>query len=764
MQLIFKLLDSSEGTEVKLEAEPTDTIAKIKEQISPQVSQPVEALRILLLREEHEMLLGDDYTLESYGVVEGAFLMLDIHTPERDQEIAMRNRAKSRFQDQQEVAPGKDWLGIIVEKIKEGTLSGLLQSIGEYEKEEGSKTVDEEEDLLSSADDNGWTPLHFACHHGHSNIVQLLVARQANCNRESYDSWTPLLLASFHGHLECVRALLKHPRIQPNKMTDIKGTPLHQACKRAHVPVVQLLLDHGVSMTLADQQGDIPLQISISQEIIEMIPKYMGERELRGVESNPEANAPSYSGEVYYTGSLVIHDREVYLNLNFGQGVLNCYKSKADFENMEEPEYFVMLIDIWDIKTTKGNIYSAPNAACFVIISKQGNFKYYTMEESTTNDWVKKIQQGTEFCQLHKIGMALLPTGEQKPEEIIKVGTKEDMFFLNNEEESISKEVVNFKSFNVLNELGSGSFGVVYKTVKKDTNRVYALKVLSKETLIKHKQLKYAIGECKILRNLSHPFIITMDYAFQTRRNLYMALEYCPNGDLMMHLSERTRFAESVARFYVAETILALEYLHTLDIVYRDLKPENILLDRAGHIRLADFGLAKENVNPLNPAMSFCGSPAYLAPELLGKSGSEKSADVYGIGAILYELLSGMPPYYSDNIKELFKNISRGMLQFPKTIKADAQDLIRKLLNKDPNKRPTMSQVKAHVWFRGIDWEELEKKRVRPPRLGHRWIQMNEHEEEVAEMPAESRNILVDEDYPEEEEFIDCVAEFNFAR
>lgn len=140
-----------------------------------------------------------------------------------------------------------------------------------------------------------------------------------------------------------------------------------------------------------------------------------------------------------------------------------------------------------------------------------------------------------------------------------------------------------------------------------------------------------------------------------------MVLEYCPNGDLMDHLSERTRFAESVATFYIAETILALEYLHSLDIVYRDLKPENILVDRTGHIKLADFGLAKENVNPLNPAMSFCGSPAYLAPELLTKSGSEKSADVYGLGAILYEFLTGLPPFYSDNLNELFRKIKRGI-------------------------------------------------------------------------------------------------------
>lgn len=118
----------------------------------------------------------------------------------------------------------------------------------------------------------------------------------------------------------------------------------------------------------------------------------------------------------------------------------------------------------------------------------------------------------------------------------------------------------------------------------------------------------------------------------------------------MDHIRERGKFGEGASSFYIAQVISAIEYLHSFDIVYRDLKPENILLDRVGNVKMADFGLAKENVNPINPAMSFCGSPVYLAPELLLKKGAEKSADIYGIGAMLYEFLVGRPPYVADNI------------------------------------------------------------------------------------------------------------------
>lgn len=133
-----------------------------------------------------------------------------------------------------------------------------------------------------------------------------------------------------------------------------------------------------------------------------------------------------------------------------------------------------------------------------------------------------------------------------------------------------------------------------------------------------------------------------------------MILDYCPGGDLAYHLNQRQIFEEKEAKFFIAEVILAMEYLHNLDILYRDLKPENILIDEEGHAKMADFGLAKEGINNNQTAKSFCGSPAYLAPEMLGTKGVGKAADVYQLGAVLYEFLVGLPPYYTENIKKLY--------------------------------------------------------------------------------------------------------------
>lgn len=173
--------------------------------------------------------------------------------------------------------------------------------------------------------------------------------------------------------------------------------------------------------------------------------------------------------------------------------------------------------------------------------------------------------------------------------------------------------------------LGQGTFGKVFKVKKRNGDDTdFAMKVLKKAFLVKNNHLKYAITECNILKQANHPFVLKMHYAFQTPDNLYLILDYCSGGDLAFHLNKRQIFDENEAKFFIAEVVLAIEYLHGLDIIYRDLKPENILINVDGHVKLADFGLAKEGMNDKMNARSFCGSPAYLAPEMLTNKGVGK--------------------------------------------------------------------------------------------------------------------------------------------
>ena len=193
MLLTFKLIDqSSQAGKQSVEVNPIITIGELKNILSGVVSHPAHVIRILLIKEGNEMLLVDENTLESYGITETSALFLDIIREELEAEAEIREklRAKREMKEQKEAAPSKDWLSLLVEKITAGVLSGILQLIGDYEKEEAGKIVDDEEDLFSSADKQGWSALHYACQLGHSNIVQLLVARNGACNRESIDNTT----------------------------------------------------------------------------------------------------------------------------------------------------------------------------------------------------------------------------------------------------------------------------------------------------------------------------------------------------------------------------------------------------------------------------------------------------------------------------------------------------------------------------------------------------------------------------------------------
>ena len=233
-----------------------------------------------------------------------------------------------------------------------------------------------------------------------------------------------------------------------------------------------------------------------------------------------------------------------------------------------------------------------------------------------------------------------------------------------------------FSSFNILQTLGSGTFGKVFKVELKSNGNIYAMKIINKKYLIRNQQLRYAVTECNVLKQAKHPFIITLHYAFQTPDHLYMILDYCPGGDLSFHIA-RNLFEEDEAKFFIAELVLAIENLHNLDIIYRDLKPENILIDSDGHIRLADFGLAKENVSGNKMAQSFCGSPAYLAPEMVNRRGAGKSSDIYGIGAVLYEMISGTPPFYANDLNTMYKNISKNNLMLHDYFSDELKDLLK---------------------------------------------------------------------------------------
>ena len=318
--------------------------------------------------------------------------------------------------------------------------------------------------------------------------------------------------------------------------------------------------------------------------------------------------------------------------------------------------------------------------------------------------------------------------------------------------------IINYNSFEILELIGSGSFGKVFKVKLKGTDKIFAMKVLNKSYLLKKKLLRYAITECNILKQSDCPFIIKLHYSFQTPENLYMILDYCPIGDLSYQI-QLNLFEEDEAKFYIAELILAIEYLHQHDIIYRDLKPENILIDEEGHIKLADFGLAKDNVSTNVPNKTFCGSPQYLSPEMLSKEGTTKASDIYGIGAILFELISGAPPFFNQDENLMYKNISENKLMFPEFFSQEIKDLLRKMLDKNPTKRIGIendkSDLKNHEFFRDINWDDILKRKIKPP------VEMVDIREEY---DLKEKFEFKDSDYTNENKFLKRVTGFTFIK
>lgn len=245
------------------------------------------------------------------------------------------------------------------------------------------------------------------------------------------------------------------------------------------------------------------------------------------------------------------------------------------------------------------------------------------------------------------------------------------------------------EDFELLKVVGKGSFGKVMQVMKKDTSRIYALKTIRKQHIISRSEVAHTLAERSVLAQINNPFIVPLKFSFQSPDKLYFVLAFVNGGELFHHLQKEQRFDINRSRFYAAELLCALECLHGFGVIYRDLKPENILVDYVGHIALCDFGLCKLDMKDEDKTNTFCGTPEYLAPELLHGQGYTKAVDWWTLGVLLYEMLTGLPPFYDENTNEMYRKILSEPLNFPgpEIVPPAARDLLSKLLDRDATRR-----------------------------------------------------------------------------
>ncbi len=278
---------------------------------------------------------------------------------------------------------------------------------------------------------------------------------------------------------------------------------------------------------------------------------------------------------------------------------------------------------------------------------------------------------------------------------------------------------VTLEDFKVLKIIGRGSFGKVSLVEYTPTKEIYAMKSLKKDILIEQEQIENTLLEKNILESINYPLLCNLIFCFQTEERIYFVMPFLSGGELFQHLRKFRTFDEYKVKFYGAQIALALQYLHDKGIVYRDLKPENILMDENGYLRLADFGMAKKLKNN-EKAMSFCGTPEYLSPEIIIGEGHDKNADWWSFGILLYEMLCGLPPFYVENLERMYELIKSGPLKFPKRIQLsdEAKDVIKKLLERDVNKRlgnKGINEIKEHPFFKDIDFDLIVQKKIPAP-------------------------------------------------
>lgn len=345
---------------------------------------------------------------------------------------------------------------------------------------------------------------------------------------------------------------------------------------------------------------------------------------------------------------------------------------------------------------------------CFEMVTPDRDYHLTATSPEEMDGWVVALRRNLDYVKASKPVAATNGSASASKD---KADEKETTTVTDTE---IKPKVNDFESLNVI---GRGSFGKVLQVRHIPTGNIYAMKVLNKKSIIDRGELEHTKAEQSILTKLNCPFLVRLHWSFQTTDKLYFIMDFVNGGELFYHLQKEKSFNAKRVQFYSAQIVLGLEYLHKMGVIYRDLKPENILLTNQGHICMTDFGISKEGLTAKEArTATFCGTPEYLAPEVLKGQQYGKEVDWWSLGTLIYEMLTGLPPFYSEDVQLMYSKIMKEKLHFPKKMTEEAKSLISALLERSPGDRLSDPEaIKRHPYFANLDWDRLYKKEIEPP-------------------------------------------------